>query len=233
MGSFHWPDRSVLRDNLILPALLLKNPYCKYLLKGISVGGSCCASAYVLISVVQSREIFWAWCMLVLIEEEKKCSMVGSLGKWWISTADPLKNLSSFKERGKNCEWSSREMEEQLKNASQESVGTVLRDFSCLDLIQMNQKRCETFLLTAMILLLADSFRNLLISILRRRWFLCLCGYLSKSVLGHWQCWSNSLEHGNAAAESQEEQGQLLSQGVGGWSPEGLGHRLEEEAESS
>lgn len=101
----------------------------------------------------------------------------------------------------------------------------MLRDFSCLGLIQMNQKQCETFLLTAMILLLAGPFRNFLYSILRRRWFLCLCGNLSKAVLACWQCWSNSLKHGNAAAELQEEQGHLLRQAMGGWSPEGLGHR--------
>lgn len=133
--------------------------------------------------------------MLVLIGEEKKCSVTGSLGKWGISTADPLKDISSFRER-RTANEAAKRWRNSWKNASKESVGTVLGDFSCLDLIQMNQKQWETFLLTAMILVL-DPFRNLLVSILRR-WFLCLCGNLSKTVLARWQCWRNSLKHGNA-----------------------------------
>lgn len=41
--------------SLILLAMLIKNPYSKDLFKGISVWGSCCAFAYVLINVFQSR----------------------------------------------------------------------------------------------------------------------------------------------------------------------------------
>lgn len=55
-------------------------------------------------------------------------------------------------------------------------------------LIQMNQNQQETFLLAAMILLLADpSFMNLLISILRKRRFVYLYGNLAITIVAMWQ----------------------------------------------
>lgn len=50
-----WFFNAFLSDSLILLAMLLKDPYYKDLFKGISVWGSCCAFAYVLINVFQSR----------------------------------------------------------------------------------------------------------------------------------------------------------------------------------
>lgn len=55
-------------------------------------------------------------------------------------------------------------------------------------LVQMNQNQQETFLLAAMILLLADpSFINLLISILRKRRFMYLYGNLAITIVAMWQ----------------------------------------------
>lgn len=161
--------------------------------------------------------------MLVLIGEEKKCSMIGSLGKWWISTADPLKDLSSFKEREKSCEWSSQEMEEQLKKCQPRECGNCAQRFLMFGSDPNEPKAVWDFsslqwfcYLQALLGILSFQYQD----------GFCVC-------VAIWQCWSNSLTHGNAAAESQEEQGHLLSQGGGGWSKEGFGHRLEEEVEFS
>lgn len=154
-----WLFHPVPRDNLILPALLLKNPYCKYLLKGISVGGSCCASACVLIKVVQSRQrnILNLVCVSFNWRGEKNVAWLGPWGNGEFLQMILWKISAVLKRERRAVNEAAKRWRNSWKTASQESVGTV-RAFSRLDLIQTNQKQRETFLLTAMILLLADPF---------------------------------------------------------------------------